>query len=110
NGDLTLGENVADLSGLTMALRAYHRSLHGRSAPKLAGYSGDQRFFLGWAQIWRIKMRDEALRSQLLTDPHSPGKYRANGVASNLSEFYDAFGVKQGDKLFRPADQRVRIW
>ncbi len=110
NGELTLGENIADLSGLTVAMRAYRLSLAGKPAPTLDGFTGEQRFFLGWAQIWREKIRDEQLRSQLLSDPHSPGEFRANGVASNLPEFYAAFGVKEGDKLFRPANQRVKIW
>lgn len=110
NGELTLGENIADLSGLTVAMRAYRLSLGGKPAPTLDGFTGEQRFFLGWAQVWREKIRDEQLRSQLLSDPHSPGEFRANGVASNLSEYYAAFGVKEGDKLFRPANQRVKIW
>ncbi|PZS09201.1 MAG: peptidase M13 [Acidimicrobiales bacterium] len=110
NGELTLGENIADLSGLTVAMRAYRLSLAGKPAPTLDGFTGEQRFFLSWAQVWREKIRDEQLRSQLLSDPHSPGEFRANGVASNLPEFYAAFGVKEGDKLFRPPAQRVKIW
>lgn len=110
NGELTLGENIADLSGLTVAIRAYRLSLGGRPAPTLDGFTGEQRFFLGWAQAWRGKSRDEALRSQLLSDPHSPNSFRANGVVSNLPEYYTAFDVKEGDKLFRPPDQRVKIW
>jgi putative endopeptidase len=76
----------------------------------LDGFTGEQRFFLGWAQAWRGKSRDEALRSQLLSDPHSPHEFRTNGVVSNLPEYYAAFNVKEGDKLFRPPDQRVKIW
>jgi putative endopeptidase len=110
NGELTLGENIADLSGLTVAMRAYRLSLGGRPAPVLDGFTGEQRFFLGWAQVWRGKTRDEALRSQLLSDPHSPHDFRVNGVVSNLPEYYAAFNVKEGDKLFRPPDQHVRIW
>jgi len=110
NGELTLGENIADLSGLTVAMRAYRLSLGGRPAPMLDGFTGEQRFFLGWAQAWRGKSRDEALRSQLLSDPHSPSEFRTNGVVSNLPEYYAAFNVKEGDKLFRPPDQRVKIW
>jgi predicted metalloendopeptidase len=110
NGELTLGENIADLSGLTVALRAYRRSLGGRPAAVMNGFTGEQRFFLGWAQVWRGKIRDKQLREQLLSDPHSPNQFRANGVVSNLPEYYAAFGVKPGDKLFRPVDQRVKIW
>jgi putative endopeptidase len=110
NGRLTLGENIGDLSGLAVAYRAYKLSLNGREAPVIDGFTGDQRFFLGWAQVWRSKARDEALRQQLLTDPHSPGMYRTNGVLVNMREFYEAFGVKEGDKMYRPEAQRVKIW
>ncbi|HET9116487.1 MAG TPA: M13-type metalloendopeptidase [Pseudonocardiaceae bacterium] len=110
NGQLTLGENIADLSGLTVAMRAYHLSLNGRPAAVLDGFTGDQRFFLGWSQVWRGKSRVEDLRARLLSDPHSPNEFRTNGVVSNLPEYYAAFDVKSGDKLFRPPDQRVRIW
>jgi predicted metalloendopeptidase len=110
NGELTLGENIADLSGLTVALRAYRLSLIGRPAAIMDGFTGEQRFFLGWAQIWRAKIRDKQLRAQLLSDPHSPSEFRTNGVVSNLPEYYAAFSVKQGDKLFRPPNQRVTIW
>ncbi|HJT02121.1 MAG TPA: M13 family metallopeptidase [Pseudonocardiaceae bacterium] len=110
NGELTLGENIADLSGLTVARRAYELSLGGRPARVLDGFTGEQRFFLGWAQVWRGKTRDQDLRAQLLSDPHSPNEFRANGVVSNLPEYYAAFNVKPGDKLFRPPDQRVKIW
>jgi putative endopeptidase len=110
NGELTLGENIADLSGLTVAMRAYHLSLGGRATAVMDGFTGDQRFFLGWSQVWRGKARDEDLRARLLSDPHSPNEFRTNGVVSNLPEYYAAFGVKPGDKLFRPPDQRVKIW
>jgi putative endopeptidase len=110
NGELTLGENIADLSGLTVAMRAYHLSLGGRTAPTLDGFTGDQRFFLGFAQMWRGKVRDKNLRVQLLSDPHSPNEFRTNGVVSNLPEYYAAFDVKPADKLFREPDQRVKIW
>ncbi|MDT7714003.1 MAG: putative endopeptidase, partial [Pseudonocardiales bacterium] len=104
------GENIADLSGLTVAMRAYHLSLGSRAAAVMDGFTGDQRFFLGWSQVWRGKARPEDLRARLLSDPHSPDEFRTNGVVSNLPEFYAAFGVKSGDKLFRPPDQRVKIW
>ncbi|MGH4008503.1 MAG: M13-type metalloendopeptidase, partial [Pseudonocardiaceae bacterium] len=110
NGELTLGENIADLSGLAVALRAYRLSLGDRPAAVMDGFTGEQRFFLGWAQAWRGKIRDEALRAQLLSGPHSPNEFRTNGVVSNLPDYYTAFDVKEGDKLFRPPDQRVTIW
>jgi len=110
NGELTLGENIADLSGLTVALRAYQLSLGGRPATVIDGFTGEQRFFLGWAQVWRGKTREQDLRAQLLSDPHSPNEFRTNGVVSNLPEYYTTFDVKPGDKLFRPPDQRVKIW
>jgi predicted metalloendopeptidase len=110
NGDLTLGENIGDLSGVAVAYRAYTLSLNGRPAPTIDGFTGPQRFFLGWAQIWRRKYRDEELRLRLVTDPHSPGEFRANGVAANMTEFQEAFGVKAGDRLYRAPEDRVKIW
>jgi putative endopeptidase len=110
NGALTLGENIADLSGLAVAMRAYQLSLGGRPAAVMDGFTGEQRFFLGWAQVRRGKIRDKALRVQLLSDSHSPTEFRANGVVSNLPEYYAAFDVKPGDKLFRLPSQRVTIW
>jgi len=110
NGELTLGENIGDLSGLAVALRAYRLSLGGKPAPAIDGFSGEQRFFMGWSQVWRRKYREEELRMRLVTDPHSPSEYRANGIVSNMDEFYRAFEVKEGDKLYRPEAQRVRIW
>ena len=94
NGRLTLGENLADLAGLTIALRAYHLSLGGKPAPVIDGLTGDQRFFIGWAQVWRRKHREADLKNRLATDPHSPSEYRANGVPRNVPGFYEAFGVK----------------
>jgi putative endopeptidase len=110
NGALTIGENIGDLGGLAISYKAYHRSLAGREAPVIDGLSGDQRFFTGWGQIWRSKYRDAELSRRLATDPHSPAEFRCNGVLRNLPEFYAAFGVKEGDKLWLPADRRVRIW
>jgi putative endopeptidase len=110
NGALTIGENIGDLGGLTIAHKAYMISLKGKEAPQIDGWSGRQRFFIGWAQVWRAKYRDEALNRRLTTDPHSPAEFRCNGVVRNLTEFYDAFGVKQGDNLWLPAKDRVRIW
>lgn len=110
NGDLTLGENLGDLGGLSIAFRAYRLSLDGRKAPTIDGFTGEQRFFIGWAQIWRTKMRPEFLRQTLLSNPHAPAEFRANGPASNLPGFYEAFSVKPGDKLYRDTTARVRIW
>ncbi|QEL16571.1 M13 family metallopeptidase [Limnoglobus roseus] len=110
NGALTIGENIGDLGGLTIAHKAYTLSLKGTAAPSIDGWTGPQRFFFGWAQVWRAKYRDAALSRRLATDPHSPPEFRCNGVIRNLTEFYDAFGVKEGDKLWLPAADRVRIW
>jgi predicted metalloendopeptidase len=110
NGKQTLGENIGDLSGLAVAYRAYRMSLNGKAAPVIGGFTGDQRFFMGWAQVWRFKERDAALRNQLLTDVHSPGMYRAFVPLTNLDAFYAAFNLKPGDKLYRPPADRVRLW
>lgn len=110
NGRFTLGENIGDLAGMTISFTAYQMSLNGKPAPVIDGFTGDQRFFLGWGQIWRRKYRDDELRNRLMTDPHSPSEYRCNGIVANLESFYTAFGVKAGDKLYRGADQRVKIW
>ena len=105
-----MGENIADLGGLTLALDAYRASLHGRPAPVLDGLTGEQRVFLGWAQAWCGKLRDDAMRRQVATDPHSPRMYRVNGPVRNIDAWYDAFGVKPGDALYLPPEQRVRLW
>ncbi len=110
NGRLTLGENIGDVGGLTVAHRAYQLSLDGKPAPTIDNYTGDQRFFLGWAQVWRTIIRDQALRNQVLTDPHSPAMYRVNGVVRNLDAWYTAFDVKEGDALYLAPSKRVRIW
>lgn len=110
NGRLTLGENIGDLGGLTVAHKAYELSLNGQPAPIIDGITGDQRFFYGWAQVWRTVYRDQALRNQILTDPHSPGMFRVNGVVRNIDAWYAAFDVKPGDALYLPPEQRVRIW
>ena len=110
NGDLTMGENIADLGGLTLALEAYRMSLQGQPAPVVGGMTGEQRVFLGWAQAWRGKTRDEAIRRQVTSDPHSPRVYRVDGVVRNLDEWYQAFDVKPGDKLYLKPEDRVRIW
>jgi putative endopeptidase len=110
NGKLTMGENIGDLSGLAQAYRAYHISLGGKPAPVIDGFTGDQRFFLGYAQIWRTKFRDEALRQQLLSNPHSPGMARAFVPLVNNDAFIKAFDVKPGDKMWREPADRVKIW
>lgn len=110
NGKLTLGENIADLSGLAIAFKAYQISLEGEESPKIAGWSGNQRVFLGWSQVWRRKYRDAEMLRRLLTDPHSPSWYRANGPVTNIDAFYEAFDVRSGDKLFKPKEERIKIW
>ncbi len=108
-GGLTLGENIADLAGLTVAIDAYHASLKGKKAATIDGLSGDQRFYYGWAQVWRTKFREPALRQQLVSDPHSPGHYRALTVR-NLDPWYAAFGAKPGEATYLAPAQRIRIW
>ena len=110
NGELTLGENIGDNSGLAIAYKAYKLSLAGKTAPVIDGLTGDQRFFMGWAQVWRVKMREQQQIVQIKTDPHSPGQYRANGTLMNQPGFYEAFGVKPGDKLYLAPKDRVTIW
>jgi putative endopeptidase len=110
NGELTLGENIGDLSGIAVAFRAYQDSLGGKPSPVLDGFTGEQRFFLGWSQVWRRKHRDDDIRWRLTVDPHSLSEYRVNVIASNFDPFYAAFDVKPGDKLYRPPEERVRIW
>jgi putative endopeptidase len=110
NGEMTLGENIGDLAGLTMAFRAYKLSLNGEEAPVIDGYTGDQRFFLGWAQVWQRRYRDDELRRRLLTDSHSPSEYRTNGIVSNMPEFVEAFDVQPGDGMYKAPEERVKIW
>jgi putative endopeptidase len=110
NGELTLGENIADNSGLAIAYKAYKLSLKGKKAPVINGLTGDQRFYMGWAQVWRVKMREAQQVVQVKTDPHSPGQFRANGTLMNQPAFYSAFGVKQGDKMYLAPSDRVIIW
>ena len=110
NGDLTMGENIADLGGLLLALDAYHKSLNGQSAPVIDGLTGDQRVFLGWAQVWREKSREAALKEQLTTDPHSPGPVRAATSPRNIDAWYAAFGVSPDQKEYIAPEARARIW
>jgi putative endopeptidase len=110
NGRLTLGENIGDLGGVSVAYAAYHRSLHGKPAPVRDGLTGDQRYFLAWAQVWRGLYREEQLRTQVMSNPHSPNQFRVNGVVRNVDAWYQAFDVKPGDKLYLPPEERVHIW
>jgi len=105
-----MGENIGDMGGVSLALDAYHASLRGRAAPVIDGLTGDQRVFLGWAQVWRQKIRDETLRQGLVSDPHSPARYRVNGVIRNIDAWYSAFQVQAGDELYVAPANRVRIW
>jgi predicted metalloendopeptidase len=110
NGALTLGENIADNSGIAIAYKAYKLSLNGQPAPVIDGLTGDQRFFMGFAQVWRSKVRDEQQIVLIKTDPHSPGQFRANGTLINQPGFYEAFGVKPGDRMYVAPEQRIIIW
>ena len=110
NGEFTSGENIGDLGGLGIAYKAYKLSLGGEEAPVMDGFTGDQRFFVGWAQVWRGKARDEEAKRLLTVDPHSPIKFRANGAPVNVTEFYEAFDVQEGDGMYLPPEERVKIW
>ena len=110
NGELTLGENIADNSGLVIAWKAYQLSLGGKPAAEIDGLSGSQRFFMGFGQVWRAKMRDPAMIARIKTDPHSPAEFRSNGTLRNHPGFYEAFKVKEGDKMYLPPEKRVNIW
>jgi putative endopeptidase len=110
NGRVAMGENIADLGGLTISYEAYRNSLNGREAPVIDGFTGDQRFFLAWAQVWRTMFRDDALRQQLATGPHSPGMVRAYAPLRNIDAWYRAFDIQPNDPLYIPPEQRVRIW
>lgn len=110
NGQLTLGENIGDHCGVVVGLEAYNISLKGKKAKTLDGTSGEQRFFYSWSQVWRALIRDEALRNQVQSDPHSPAEYRVNGTVQNVDQWYVAFDVKEGDKLYLAPEKRVKIW
>jgi predicted metalloendopeptidase len=110
NGELTLGENIADNSGLAIAFKAYKLSLNGQPAPEIDGLTGAQRFYLGFGQIWRGKMRDNMTIALIKTNPHSPEEFRGNGTVKNQPGFYEAFGIKEGDAMYLPPDQRVLMW
>lgn len=110
NGKLTLGENIGDNAGLSIAYKAYQLSLKGKKPPVIDGYTGNQRVFMGWAQVWRGKARDKETIRLLSTDSHAPGMFRANGPLTNMPEFYQAFDVKEGDKMYVAPDKRIRVW
>ena len=109
-GGLTMGENIGDAAGVAVGLEAYHLSLNGQPAPVLDGVTGNQRFFFGWAQVWQSKYREDALRNQIATDPHSPAEFRVIGPVRNSDAWYDAFDVQPGDKYYLAPEDRVRIW
>lgn len=110
NGELTLGENIGDLTGVTIAYKAYRASLDGKELPVIDGLTGDQRFFVAYGQVWRQKMREDALRARILSDPHSPARYRVNGTLANVDAFYEAFSVTEGDGMYLAPESRVKIW
>ncbi len=109
NGHLTLGENIADLAGLSLARDAYHASLGGKPAPVIGGFTADQRFYMAFAQVYRSLSREDFMRQALATDPHSPGEWRAAEVR-NVDPWYEAFKVQPGQKMYLPPDKRVKIW
>jgi putative endopeptidase len=110
NGKLSLGENIGDMAGVTIGLKAYQMSLNGKESPVIDGLTGDQRFFMGWAQVWRSKYREDAMRAQLVNGPHSPGEFRANGAVVNSDTFHSAFETKEGDKMYVAPEDRTVIW
>ena len=110
NGDLTLGENIADMGGLAIAYDAFKLTAQGKSTEKINGFTPDQRFFMSYAQIWKEKMRDESLRTQVNTDPHSPAKFRVMGPLMHFAPFYNTFNVKSGNKMYKPEAERIKIW
>ncbi|MBZ0097581.1 MAG: M13 family metallopeptidase, partial [Taibaiella sp.] len=110
NGQLTLGENLADLGGLAIAYEAFQKTEQYKKGEKIDGFTPTQRFFLSWAQVWRAKCTDETMANRIITDPHSPAEWRTNGPLSNMPEFYEAFNIKEGDKMWRADSIRARVW
>jgi putative endopeptidase len=110
NGKLTLGENIADLGGLNIAYEAFKKTEEGKSNQKIDGFTSSQRFFLSWAQVWRANILPETSAQLILTDPHSPGMYRCNAPITNMDEWYEAFNIKEGDKMYKSKDNRIKIW
>ena len=109
-GDFTLGENIADLSGLEISHRAMSFELEGKDPIEVAGWNQDQLFFVGWSRVWARKYREAEMMKRLLTDPHSPSAYRANGPVTNIDAFYKAFNLKPGDRLYKEENERIKIW
>ncbi len=110
NGEFTQGENIGDLGGISIGLLAYQMSLEGKEPPVIDGFTGLQRVFLGWGQVWRGIVRDEELRRRIAVDPHAPKLYRTNGSVRNVPEWYEAFDVAESDALYLPPEERVKIW
>src|SRR5262249_2173778 len=110
NGALTIGENIGDLGGVTIAYKAYQIALMGQQPPVMDGFTGDQRFFIGFAQVWSSLMRDELRLVRLKTDPHSPSEFRLKGAIINVPQFYTAFDIKPDDAMFLAPEKRVKIW
>jgi putative endopeptidase len=110
NGDLTMGENIGDMSGLEVSYDAYKMALGGKPAAVVDGLTGDQRFFLAYAQAWRGKQREDAIKTQVASDPHSPRRFRVLGPLRNLDAWYDAFKIDAGSKFYIPPEKRVRLW
>jgi len=110
NGKLTLGENLADLGGLSIAYEAFKNTKQGQGTEKIDGFTPDQRFFLNWSQVWRSNILPEAAAQRIVTDSHAPGMHRSNGPLTNMEAFYKAFDVKPGDKMYKAPEQRTKIW
>jgi len=110
NGRLTLGENLADLGGINVAFEAFQKTKQAQSAQKINGFTPDQRFFLSYAQVWRGLMLPETVAQRILTDPHSPGLYRVDGPLVNINEWYTAFNIQPGDKMYKKPEDRIRVW
>jgi putative endopeptidase len=110
NGNLTLGENLADLGGLNIAYEAFKKTEEGKSNKKIDGFTPDQRFFLSWAQIWRNNILPDYAAQLIMTDPHSPGMYRCNAPLTNTDAWYAAFDIKPGDKMYKPESERIKVW
>ena len=110
NGNLTLGENIADLGGLTIAYAAFQKALAKHNPGNIDGLTPEQRFFMSWAEVWRSSERPEFLSQMVMTNPHSPSRFRVNGPLSNMPEFYKAFSIKEGDPMYRPENERAKIW
>jgi len=110
NGRLTLGENLADLGGLSIAYEAFKKTEQGQHGPMIDGFTPDQRFFINWAQVWRNNILPEAAAQRIMTDSHAPGVHRTNGPLMNMDAFYKAFNVQETDKMYKPVDKRIHIW